>query len=570
MERLQATAKVLASNLRRRLGPDLVAGLTVALVAVPQAMSYAAIAGVNPVLGLYTAIVPTIIGSLFGSSHHLMTGPTNATALATAGVLLARAGQPDYVEYVFAIAVLTGGVRLLMGLLRLGGIVRYVSNSVLTGFLSGAGVLIVVNQLHPLLGLDRPAGAGTAAVLSDLLTHLPEANLYVLATGAFAVGLLVLSARVGLKSARALVAILLASAAVQVLGWDSRGVALVSEMGSVGDARLALHVPGVSLRDGASLLASAGAVALLSVVESMSIAKTISLASGQRINTSRELVGQGLASLVGGFLRCIPSSGSLSRSAVAYGSGAKTRLAGVLSGFFVLVAVVAFSRLIGFIPMTTLAGVVIASSYRLFDLQHLKLTWQTSDASRVVLAVTFVSTLLLPLHTAIYLGTFLSIAIYLFESGRVELTYLVQDANGRFVERDFEEIHREQASIAVVEMVGSLHFAAVDEVEARLQGLLEGGVKIMILRVRHLRLLGSTGVAALKRIAERAAQVGGVILMVGVTDEISEVLEASGVTESEGSMRVYKAHEALLEGTEQALRYAQELIAEEERRRLGA
>jgi len=564
VQQVKAYTRVIVSNVRRQLGPDLLAALTVALVGIPQAMSYAAIAGVNPVYGLYTAVIPAVVGSLFGSSHHLITGPTNATALGTAAVLLARAGQPDYVEYVFAMALLTGAVRLTLGLLRLGGITRYVSNSVLTGFLSGAGVLIIINQLHSLLGLSRPAGENTLGVLSDVWQHLPDVNLHVLAISVLAMGLMFLGVKMGLKFVRALVAIVVASVVVQVLGWDSLGVPLVGGMGTLEQARLGLHVPSVSVQDVASMLPSAGALALLSLVESMSIAKTISLASRQRIDASRELVGQGLASLVGGFFRCIPSSGSLSRSAVAYSSGARTRLVGVLSGLFVLVAAVGLSGLIGYIPVAGLAGVVVASSYRLFDFQHLKLTWQSREASRLILMVTFVSTLLMPLHLAIYLGTLLSIVIYLFESGRVELRYLEVTDSGSFVERDLKEMGAEMSPIAVVEIVGTLHFAAVDEMESALMEVLEAGVKVMILRVRHLRLLGSTGVAALKRIADRASQRGACVLMVGVTDEIGETLESSGVTTGEGVITVFEAHDALFEATHQALDRARELVAKAE------
>ena len=165
---------------RQALRSDLVAGLTVAMVAVPQGMSYAAIAGVNPLHGLHTAVVPTIVAAIFGSSSHLITGPTNATALATASVLLAFAGQANYAEYVFALALLTGLIRLILGTVRLGSILRYVSSSVLTGFLAGAGVLIVLNQLHTLFGLQRPVGADTINIIQDLAARLRGINPYVL------------------------------------------------------------------------------------------------------------------------------------------------------------------------------------------------------------------------------------------------------------------------------------------------------------------------------------------------------------------------------------------------------
>ena len=346
--------------LQNSLRFDLVAGLTVAMVAIPQSMAYAAIAGVNPIYGLYAAIVPAIIGALIGSSNHLVTGPTNATALVTAGALIAVSGGAG-IELVFALAILSGLFRLILGVLKLGSIIRYVSNSVLTGFLAGAGVLIIINQLGNLLGIPRPAGAGTLTIVWELLRGLPQLNPYVLVTGLLAVTVLLVSKRISGIIPAALLAICLAGALVVVAGWQNQGVKLVSDLGSLQNVGLTFHIPKVNLSNAQMLLASAGAIALLSLVESMSVAKAIGLSSGQRINASREFVAQGLASIAGGLFQAIPSSGSPSRSAVNLGSGAQSRLASAFSGVLVLLAVLAFSRLIGFIPVASLAGVVIVS-----------------------------------------------------------------------------------------------------------------------------------------------------------------------------------------------------------------
>jgi len=554
----------LGSYFKHTLRPDVVAGLTVAMIAVPQSMSYAAIAGVNPIYGLYTAIIPAIIGSLFGSSNYLMTGPTNATALATASALLAIAGRPDYFEYVFALAVVIGLVKLVLGLLRLGGIVRYISNSVLTGFLAGAGILIIVNQLHTLLGLSRPVGANTLTILWDLMQHLPQANLHVLAIGLLVIIVLILAKRISPGLPRALLAIVLAGILVQVFRWDTQGVVLVRDLGcSLSEARLSFHVPAVPLERISSLIASAGAVALLGLVEAISIAKTIALASGQRINPSQEFVGQGLASLVGGFFQCIPSSGSLSRSGIAYGSGAKTRLTGVLAGVFVLLVLLAFSSLIGYIPVAGLAGVVVMSAYGLFDYRHLKLTWRSRTTSRIVLSVTFVATLLLPLYIAIYLGTLLSIGIYLYESGNIQLRYLTLNENGQVTEHSLEDLAVERPPIALINVEGTLYFAAVDDMENKLRALLQTGVKVLILRVRRLHLLASTGVIALRRIATSARDLGSTVLICGVTEEVGEILASSEFSSPVGVEPVFKASDILFESTSQALQRAREIIAEE-------
>ena len=568
LQRHTQQAKLLGTRLgsyfKHTLRPDLVAGLTVAMIAVPQSMSYAAIAGVNPIYGLYTAIIPAIIGSLFGSSNHLMTGPTNAMALATASALLAVSGQADYFEYVFALAVMIGLVELILGLLRLGGIVRYISNSVLTGFLAGAGILIIINQLHTLLGLSRPVGASTLTTLWDLVQKLPRVNPHVLATGLFVIVVLIWAKRISPRLPRALLAIILAGALIQVFGWDTHGVVLVRDLDcSLSEARLSFHVPTIPLENIGSLIASAGAVALLGLVEAISIAKTIALASGQRINPSQEFVGQGLASLAGGFFQCIPPSGSLSRSGIAYGAGAKTRLTGVLSGVFVLLVLLIFSSLIGYIPVAGLAGVVVMSAYGLFDYRHLKLTWRSRTTSRIVLGVTFVATLLLPLYIAIYLGTILSIGIYLYESGSIQLRYLTLNENGQVTEHSLEDLAAERPPIALINVEGTLYFAAVDDMENKLRALLQTGVKVMILRVRRLHLLASTGVIALTRIVTSARDSGVTVLICGVTEEVGEILASSGFASPMEVEPVFEASNTLFESTSQALRRAREIITEE-------
>ena len=311
------------------------------------------------------------------------------------------------------------------------------------------------------------------------------------------------------------------------------------------------------------LLASAGAIALLSLVESMSVAKAIGLSSGQRINASREFVAQGLASIVGGMFQAIPSSGSPSRSAVNFGSGAQTRLASAFSGVLVLLAMLAFSGLIGFIPVAALAGVVIVSAYHMIDRHHLKLTWQSRGVSRLVLVVTFIATLLLPLNLAIYLGAVLSIGIYLYESSHLRLSYLTLNGNKDFVEHNLAEVLRDCPPIALIDVEGALYFGAVEDLERHVEEILQKRVKVIILRVRHMHLLASTGVTALEGLVTRAEQLGTTVLMCGVTAEIETTLASSGIKSLVGSKRTFKATDTLFESTHQALQLAKHIVGQD-------
>ena len=192
MERLQNRKRIFSAYLQKNLKPDFTAAMTIAMIAVPQAMAYAAIAGVGPVFGLYAAILPAILGAIFGNSNHVVTGPTNAVALATSGVLLAFITRGNFLEYIFAMAILSGVFKLLFGVLKLGSLIRYVSNSVLTGFLAGAAVLIVLNQLPKFLGLSAPTGHTLWEIVAFMSRQIANTDLFELAIGMICVLFLVI------------------------------------------------------------------------------------------------------------------------------------------------------------------------------------------------------------------------------------------------------------------------------------------------------------------------------------------------------------------------------------------
>jgi len=551
----------LAGYSPRRLQVDVLAGLTVAMIAVPQAMAYAAIAGINPMFGLFTAVLPAIVGSLFASSSHAIMGPTNASALITAGVLLPMAALPNYPEYVALTALLAGCIVLLLGILRLGGIIRFVSNAVLTGFLAGAGLLIIINQLSGLLGLQRPHGESAYRILWHVISHLPQTHLPTLITALITIALLVGLRRISQKLPASLLAMVVAGVFVALLGWGGQpGVRLVRDMGAIEGSALQWHLPAIPLDEIPGLLPGAVAVALLMVVESLSIAKAIGLSSGQRINPSRECVALGLSSMTAGVTRGIPSCSSISRTAVNYGAGARTRMAGVFAGIAVLLITLLFSGLIGCIPMASLAAIVVVWATAIVNRHHLTQTWQSGTASRMVLLATFVATLTLELHIAIYVGTILSIAIYLYESSRLHLSYLTLNQNGAFVERHLDTLLDERPTVAIVNIDGALYFGAVDALEKRMDQVLDAGVRVVILRLRRTHLAASTAISALEHLTSRAKGLGILLLISGVSPDLRSRLMATGIGALIEEPCLFGASEVLFESTRQALAYAQDCL----------
>jgi len=543
---------------------DISAGLTIGMVVIPQSMAYAAIAGVNPLYGLYTAIIPTIIGALFGSYPFLVTGPTNPTALVTASVLLGFADQSNYLEYVLVVAILAGIFKLLLGLFKIAKISRYISNSVLVGFLSAAGVLIIANQLGNLLGLTLARSSGVFAILRNLVINIQDYHPLALVIGLISIGLMLLIRTINPNLPAALITIVLSSLVVYLLDWNAQGLRLVNEVGLPEHLALRFHIPQISLKSVPDLLIPGAAVALFGLMEAVSITKAMSQMTGDPLDPSREMVGQGLASIAGGFFFCMPSSGSPSRTVINVVNGAKTKLSSIFSGLSVWAFLLLFSRLIGYIPIPALAGVVVVSSASLINPNLIKMTWQSALTSRIILLITFISSLVLPLEYAIFLGILSTILMYLGESSHVNLSYILEDENGQFIELSMDRIEEKKPEIAIVNIEGDLYFAAVEELQEQINRILDSGLKVLILRFRRSHLLASTGIVALGHIIKTARDKGVEVLFCGVNEDIQKTLESSGIFQSVGQNNVFIANGHLFASAQKALDRAKSLLNQDQ------
>jgi SulP family sulfate permease len=389
---------------RALLRRDAVAGLTVATIAVPQAMAYALLAGVPPMYGLHTAIVVTALGSLFGSSAHLINGPTTAISLVVFGIVAGTGtgpDDPDRIALVAALAVLAGSIQIALSLLKLGGLGRHLPEAVLLGFMAGAGLLEGLAQIPTALGL-RPAGTGDDHLLGRLwltcsrggpvdLTSLTICLSAVALLG----GLRWLSARLKVRLPEMLLSLALVSVFVGLLGPAPAAgrVGLRYVESGLPTPRLPLPPSGTVLHLGA-LAGGALAVALLGLAEAVAMAKALADRSGQQVDYNRQCLAQGLANLGGGLFGCLPGSGSLSRSAINYHAGAATRLSGVIAAAAVAVALWLFAPLLGRVPPPALAGVLLWTAWSLVDPRRLwgRLRSSRADAA-VVLSTVLVAVL---------------------------------------------------------------------------------------------------------------------------------------------------------------------------------
>jgi SulP family sulfate permease len=409
--------------------------------------------------------------------------------------------------------------------------------------------------------LQRPHGESAYRILWHVISHLPQTHLPTLITALITIALLVALRRISQKLPASLMAMVGAGVLVALLGWGGQpGVRLVRDMGAIEGSALQWHLPAIPLDEIPGLLPGAVAVALLMVVESLSIAKAIGLSSGQRINPSRECVALGLSSMTAGVTRGLPSCSSISRTAVNYGAGARTRMAGVFAGLAVLLITLLFSGLIGYIPMASLAAIVVVWATAIVNRHHLTQTWQSGTATRLVLLATFVATLTLELHIAIYVGTILSIGIYLYESSRLHLSYLTMNQNGAFVERHLDTLLEERPTVAIVNIDGALYFGAVDALEKRMDQVLDAGVRVVILRLRRTHLAASTAISALEHLTSRAKGLGILLLISGVSPDLRSRLMATGIGALIEEPCLFGASEVLFESTRQALAYAHDCL----------
>jgi SulP family sulfate permease len=512
---------------REDLRPDLLAGLTVAVVMLPQAIAYALIAELPPQVGLYAAIVASIIGVLWGSSSHLHTGPTNAASLLVLSTLLPlfAPGTPEYIAAAGLMAVMVGVARLVMGLARLGMMVNFVADSVVIGFTAGAGILISVGQLRHLFRLDietDPAFYNTAV---QIFIQLSETHLPSLLIGLGTIVVIVLLQWRAPKWPAALLGMVLAATAVVLLNLDENGVAVLGEL-----PRSLPPLAKLPLLDWnliRQISTGALAISAIGLVEAMSIARSIASQSGEHIDNNQEFIGQGLANIAAGFFSGYTTSGSFTRSAVNFNAGARTPLAVVFSGLWVMLAVLLMAPLAAYLPRTALAGVLLVTAYKMIDRQEMKRIWETSKGDSLIMVATIVATLLLPLEFAVLTGIMVSFVRYVRITSAPAVYTMLPDEEFRHLTHKPEQPTCPQLSVLTIE--GSLYFGATAHVEEEIRHNLDVNPyqRFLLLRMHQVNHCDISGLHMLEAIVRLYRQHGGDVFMVGVREAVWKKIQLS-------------------------------------------
>lgn len=525
---------------RHTLKADFFAGLTGAVIVLPQGVAFAIIAGLPPEYGLYTAMVPPILAALFGSSRHLVSGPTTALSIVVFATVskFAAPGTPEYVTIALTLTFLAGVYQLILGIARLGTLINFISHSVVIGFTAGAAVLIAASQLKNYFGIPIPAGESFVHTFKALARQIGDTNLY-----AFAIATVTLATALGLQIYRPrwpglMIAMIAGSLFALALDATAHGVTTVGEL----PARLPpLSMPDLSLNSLKSLGSGAFAIAMLGLVEAVSIARSVAIRSGQRIDGSQEFIGQGVANIIGSFFSAYASSGSFTRSGLNYAAGAVTPLAAVLAAVSLAVIVLLIAPLAAHLPIAAMAGILLLVAYRLVDFHHIKTIMRSGKSETAVLLVTFLSTLFLELEFAIYVGVMTSLVMYLNRTSRPRVVSRVPDATSPMRHMTAATADSECPQLKIVRIDGSLFFGAVDHVQSAFHEFeLQNPAQTHLLIVGNgINFIDVAGAELLVQEAKRRRARGGGLYLAKVKEEVCAVLKRGEFATQIGAENIF-------------------------------
>lgn len=543
---LSKPIRFLRSYDQGNLQSDLMAGLTVAVISLPLSIAFALIAELPPEMGIYTAIVAGIIGALWGSSSQTYTGPSNAISLLVFSVLSTTAanGTPEFIIAAGLLAVMAGVFQLIMGLARLGVLVNFVSHSVIVGFASGAGVLIAVNQLRYLLGLNL-SSRGLPGTVYEVVTHLFQSHWPTAGLGIGTIILIILLRKFAPRLPGSLISMVVPSLIVYLLRLNQAGVSVIGELPSHPFPPLA-ELPLFDLNFIARLSTGALAVGAIGLVQTTAIARSITAQTGERVDSNQEFVGQGLANIATGFFSGYPCSGSFSCSAVNLKVGAKTSLSVILSSVFVFIALFFLAPLAAYLPRTALAGVLIVTAYGMINRTEILRILRGTRGDALIMLATFSGTLLLNIEFAVLLGILLSFAYYIMKTS-VPRVYSVLPS------RDFKHFVQQQPDqppcpqLGIIKISGDLYFGAVNHVEEVIIEHLahHPEQRFLLLRMQGINQCDFSGIHMLETIMRLCRERGGDLYLMKVQKPVDAFMKSVGFYDKLGKDHVLVEDEAI-------------------------
>jgi len=537
---------------------DLMAGLSGSIVVLPQAVAFATIAGMPPQYGLYAGMVPAVVAALFGSSRHLVSGPTTAASIVLFSALSAYAtpGSADYVSLALTLTFMVGVFELVLGLARMGTLVNFISHSVIVGFTAGAAILIAAKQLKYFFGIDMPSGGHLHDIIREFAQRIGEINPYVtaVALGTLLIGIII--KHLWPKLPYLIFAMLFGSLLAYVLNsFFGEQLTQIAQVGALPASLPPLSAPDLSLDNIRTLAPTALAVTLFALTEAVSIGRSLAARGGYRIDGNQEFIGQGLSNIAGSFFSSYVATGSFNRSGLNYEAGARTPLAAVFAGVLLLVIVLLVAPLAAYLPKAAMAGVLFAVAWGLIDFKQIRHILSASKRESSVLVVTFLSALFLELEMAIFAGVLLSLVLYLEQVSKPSVYRRVPDP--RLPSRPFttDASLPECPQFRIVRVDGSLFFGSVN----RLQNAFDmfrtrdPEKKHLALAMQGVGVVDLEGAEALVEEARKRKAMGGDLYLINVNRGLWDTLENTGCLDEIDSRHVFEGKHTAVHAVYQKL-----------------
>lgn len=541
--------RTMLNRLRRwspkTLKADLSAGLTTALVAIPDGIASAILAGLNPIHGLYALMIGTPIAAMLASSHFMYVSNTGALAVATGSALDDFSGEAK-VQALIVLVLLVGLIQLALGLLRLGGLVRFVANAVLIGFMTGIAVRIILSQLGELNGYHAQGSNAVMRTL-DWIIHLHLSDLWSSAIALGTLALIISLHRTRATQLSMAIALLVATLGVWLAGLDS--VATLKDTALIPSGFPTLALPQWSMV--AAVFPAAAALAIIGLVQGAGVSKTILNPDGSYPNLSRDFSAKGAANIASGLFQGMPIGGSMSETAVSMKAGARSRWAGIFSAGFIILAVLLLADGIGYLVMPAIAALLVMAGIEAIKPERIGDVWHSGWEPRVIMLSTFVATLLLPVQEAVFLGVVLSVLHYVYASSvDVRMVSLTALDNGSFAEHP-APTQLQAGQTMVLAAYGSLYFAAAATLEQKLPSAAPGAC--VILRLRGVQRAGSTLVAVIEQYAQTLQRGGATLILAEVSPPLYAQLLKTGTIKICGAERVFIEEADIFAATRRAL-----------------
>ncbi len=529
---------------------DLLASLTVTIVLVPQAMAYALLAGLPPIYGLYASIVPLVLYALFGSSRQLSVGPVALVSLLVLAGLseMAEPGTERYIGLAISVALLTGAIQIVLGLLKLGFLNRFLSHPVIAGFTSAAAFIICFSQLKHILGIEIARSSQIQQIVTSLVQNVDQSHGLSMMLGIGTIVFMLIMKKVKKSFPSALVVVVAGTLLVWGFQWHEQGVAIV---GKVPKGLPAFIIPNINMQDMGMLLPLALTICLISFIESLAIAKTLEgRHNTYQVSANQELIALGITKVAGSFFQSYPTTGSFTRSAINDEAGARSGMSSILSALLVALVLLFLTPLFEFLPQAVLGGIIISAVIGLIDWNKAAKLWNLDRRDFISMIVTFIITLMVGVQEGVLTGIILSLSLILYRNSKPHIAILGQLPGSTYyrnVERFPDAV--QNSEVLIMRFDAQLYFGNSDYFKQRIQQLVQqkgNALKLLVLDAASIHDIDSSGISTLKEVVKYVDSKGIDFYISGAIGPVRDLLFKSGIMDMMGSKTQFMyVHNAL-------------------------